>query len=157
MEYPIRLKGFETQRIVVDTGGFFTPARLLVNGKLAQAGKKRGWFILKADHGARVDAQLRSMNPLDPVPQLYIEGDQVTFAPPLPWYGWLWAAIPLGLVVMGGLIGGVVGAVATYINARLLRSRMSPVKKALATAGVTLAAYAMAIGLVFLITFPSPQ
>jgi len=155
MEYPIRLKGFGAQRVVVDTGGFFTPPRLLVNGKPASPGNKRGWYVLKTDYGTRVDAQLRSTNPLDPIPQLFIDGDQVSFAPPLPWYGWLWAAIPLGLVVLGGVVGGVLGAVATYVNVRLLRTSMSTGQKVLATAGVTIAAYGLATGLVILV-FRSP-
>jgi hypothetical protein len=100
-----------------------------------------------------VDARFRTTNPFDPIPLLFVDGDQVQYAPPLPWYAWVWAAIPLGLVVLGGILGGVLGAVATFINARLLRSSIRPILRFLATAGVTLAAYGIASGLAILLTY----
>ncbi len=58
---------------------------------------------------------------------------------------------------MGGVVGGVLGAVATYVNVRLLRSQNRPILKVLGTTGVTLAAYGIASGLAILLAYTFAQ
>ncbi|RST45035.1 hypothetical protein [Variovorax sp. DXTD-1] len=43
----------------------------------------------------------------------------------LRWHEYLWAGLPLLLVLVGGAIGGLVGATATNYNLRLFRSTAS--------------------------------
>ncbi|MEU1536941.1 hypothetical protein ABZ461_02215 [Actinacidiphila glaucinigra] len=50
------------------------------------------------------------------------------------------AILPLVLIVVGGLLGGLAGGAATMINLKIARSGLSSAVKALAMVGVVLAA-----------------
>ena len=125
MEYPLTLPGFEGRRLVVQTGGLFSGSKLMIDGRPAPKGPKRRQLLLRRDDGAEVIAQLRTTNFVDPVPQVVIDGQTIALAEPLKWYHWLWAGLPLSLVFIGGLLGGISGGLATYVNGRIFRSDLS--------------------------------
>ncbi|MFE6555808.1 hypothetical protein ACFVHS_46855 [Streptomyces sp. NPDC057746] len=58
----------------------------------------------------------------------------------LPAWQGIPAALPLCLIIVGGLIGGLVGALGTVINLKIARLALSPVWKALSMVGIILGA-----------------
>ncbi|MDX2706174.1 hypothetical protein PV350_25450 [Streptomyces sp. PA03-6a] len=50
------------------------------------------------------------------------------------------SVLPLVLIIVGGLLGGLAGGLGTMINLKIARTGLAPAVKALAMAGVVLAA-----------------
>ena len=70
----------------------------------------------------------------------------------MAWWEILLSVLPLGLIVIGGLIGAVFGVLAAIVNVYLTRSRMSVTARAVAMVGVVIAAYILwlVVGLLIL-------
>jgi len=86
------------------------------------------------------------------VPQLYVDGFVVNVAPPLGLFVWLWSALPVLLVLIGGALGALVGFVAFATNTRIFRSSWSTLVKYCVSLLVTLASvvvYLTAASLLF--------
>ena len=64
-------------------------------------------------------------------PQLEVDGKKYVLAQPLKWYEMTLAALPIVLVFIGGLLGAIVGVLASAANAALFRSGMNRVAKVL--------------------------
>jgi hypothetical protein len=140
MQISVPIEGFYDGQVILETAGFFSGAKLLVNGQPAPKGPKRGQLLLKRDDGGEVVAKLKSMF-LDPVPQIVINDNQVIkLAEPLKWYQWVWAGLPVLLVVSGGLIGALVGLVAANFSIRIFRAEMGTAAQYISVAGISLAA-----------------
>ena len=127
MKYVVQLPGFEGQTVEVQSGGFFSSAKLFVDGKEAAKGTKRGEMLLTDSYGSKVIATWRG-NFLD-VPNLFMEGKIIKVVEPLKWYQWLWNALPVALVVIGGALGGGLGFLAVSINMSIFRSQQDPILK----------------------------
>lgn len=65
----------------------------------------------------------------DPVPKLIVDGQSLQLAKPLNALQWIWSAIPIVLVFIGGAIGGGIGAGGFWINMRVFRSEMGAFEK----------------------------
>lgn len=65
----------------------------------------------------------------------------------LRWLEYLWAGLPLLLILFGGAIGGFVGAVATSYNVRLFRSNASRARKYLLSGLILLMALLIAFAI----------
>lgn len=61
----------------------------------------------------------------------------------LAWWEIVLSVLPLGLIPVGGLIGGLFGGVATAINVGLARRRLAAGLEVAAMLGVTVAAYVL--------------
>ena len=59
----------------------------------------------------------------------------------MPWWEIVLVVLPLSLFVVGGLIGGIVGAVAALGNTYVARSQLSTALKVVVILGVLVAAY----------------
>jgi hypothetical protein len=59
----------------------------------------------------------------------------------MPWWEIVLIVLPLGLFVVGGLLGGIIGAVAALGNTYIARSRLSTALKVVVMLGVLVAAY----------------
>lgn len=118
--------GFQSQRIEVDikNNGFSAP-KLFLNGLPAPPAPKRGEFLLHDDNGREVVARFKNNFP-DTVPQLIIGDQTVRLAEPLAWYQWIWAGAPLILILLGGAIGGAIGALGLTLNTQIMRSDQNP-------------------------------
>ena len=136
MEFKVETEGFERQQLTVKSAGAFSGPKLLLNGSPAPKGEKRGEFLLTRDDGKQVTAKFGA-NFLDHVPHVIVDGQKINLVEPLHWYQWVWAALPILLVFLGGVIGGAVGAVALAINVRLFRSEMKPLPQYLVTGAVS--------------------
>ncbi len=130
MNYPVNLEGFEGQTIEVQPAGFFTTAKLLVNGMEARKGAKRGEMVLTRNDGREVAATWRP-NFLD-VPKLFVENKTINVVKPFAWYEWIWNGWPIILLFVGGLLGGLFGGLALAINLSIFRTQQStPLKYAI--------------------------
>jgi hypothetical protein len=62
-------------------------------------------------------------NFFDPIPAVVVGGQTtLRLGRPFAWYEYVWIALPLALLLVGGALGAICGGVAMLINARLLRS-----------------------------------
>ena len=139
MDHKINIEGFEDKNIEVRTS-FWSGAKLLVNGKPAQKGKKRGEMILQNNDGKEVIATWKpQLLGLD-LPQLGVDGKIVTLVEPLKWYQWVWGGWPLLLLFVGGALGAIAGMISFIINAKVFRSEMSEVLKYVVSGVVSVSA-----------------
>jgi hypothetical protein len=69
----------------------------------------------------------------------------------MPWWMVLLIVLPLSLVGIGGLVGGVIGAAAALGNTYVARGRLSTSAKIAAMLGLLVAAYAGWLLLRFLV------
>lgn len=125
MQFPLAVPGFESRQLAIELPGIFSGAKLIYNGQAAPKGPGRGQFLLLRSDGSRAAAQLKTTNFLDPLPQVVIDGKAYKAAEPLKWYHWVWIALPLLLVFIGGALGGALGGAATAFNARVFRTSSS--------------------------------
>jgi hypothetical protein len=126
MEIRITHPRLEKQRVVVKTAGFLTitgKPKVFLNGDPVKGKTKwRGKFLYTVtdDTGAEVEISIRVVF-FDPFPRVTVGEDRIQLAPPLVWLEYVWIALPLLLVVAGGAVGGLIGAIAAYINGRIFR------------------------------------
>lgn len=140
MQYSLTIPGFEDHQLVVDTGGFWSSAKLLIDGEPAPKGPKRGQFALQRLDGSEAVAHFRITNPLDPVPQVVIDGQAFTLTEPLKWYQWLWSGLPFVLVIIGGALGGLFGGIALAVNGRVFRTKLNSLARYSLTGLISLGA-----------------
>ena len=123
MQHYVHAEGFEGRQLVVESAGFFSGPRLMLDGQPASKGPKRGQLLLRRNDGVDVIAQLRGVF-VDPIPQVTVDGKTIKIAEPLAWYVWLWGGLPILLLFIGGALGGGLGAAAMMINGRIFRADM---------------------------------
>ncbi len=138
MEYPVNLAGFEGMTIVVQTAGLFSGPKLLINGHLPPKGPKRGQMLLHRNDGREIIASWKPQFMGLDVPRLVVDGTIVNVAEPLKWYVWAWCALPAILIVSGGAVGALSGAVGSILNLLIIRSPLPGLAKFLLTGLVSL-------------------
>ncbi|MBW3636444.1 MAG: hypothetical protein KY445_08265 [Armatimonadetes bacterium] len=144
------IPGFESQKISVQVASGFGSSKLFVNGQPAPPAPKRGQYVLRRNDGTETIAFFKAGFP-DPAPMLVVGDQTIRLAEPLEWYQWLWAGFPLVLILLGGIIGGALGAGAATINAQIFRSQHQGVVKYLLSGLVSLIAITLWIFIVSLI------
>lgn len=137
MQHSIHAEGFEGRQLIVESSGWLSGPRLMLDGQPAPKGPKRGQLLLRRNDGANAVAQLRGVF-IDPIPRLTIDGTSINIAEPLPWYVWIWSGLPLILLVFGGALGGGLGAAAMTINGRVFRADMPTALKFAITGAISL-------------------
>lgn len=140
--YPLILEGFEGRELVVTGPGMFSGSQLLVDGEPAPRGRKSNQFVLKRNDGTEVELKLVT-NLIDPVPKVEVAGQTIFLEPPFQWYQYVWAGMPLALIAIGGLLGGLCGATATVLNGRIFRANWNGWFKYLLTGLVSFSTVAM--------------
>jgi hypothetical protein len=146
MRYQMNLAGVSGRKIEVEST-IFGGSKLLVDGQPAPKGSKRSQFIVSGTDGRDSVVEFKTVLP-DPVPQVLWAGQTIRLEEPLSWYQWLWVCIPLVLMLVGGAIGGLVGAVAMTMNIRILRSNnMSGVLRYAATAILSVTAFGIYVAI----------
>jgi hypothetical protein len=152
MEYPLNLPGFEGRQLSLQTAGFFSGPKLLLDGQPAPPGPKRGQFALRRNDGTQAVAELRNPLFIDPVPQVVVDGKPHQAAAPLKWYQWVWAGAPLVLLAVGGALGGVLGALAMVVNGRIFRTGLNGVLKYAITGVVSFGAVIVWFGVALVLS-----
>jgi hypothetical protein len=138
MRYQVNIPELPGRKIEVELPGVFSSATLLVDGQPATKGPKRGQFTVRGTDGR--DSLITLKTSLDPVPQVLFANRTIRLVEPLAWYQWIWTAIPLVLVFMGGALGGALGGAAMVFNIRILRSGQSPLLRYALTAVLSVGA-----------------
>ena len=141
MNYSVNLQGFEGQTIELQTPGMLSGPKLLVNGKRASKGEKRGEMLLRRNDGKEVVVKFQPTF-LD-VPKLQVDGQSIQVVEPLKWYEWVWNGLPLLIVFLGGMMPFLIGFAAFSINATLFRSQKNTLAKYGLTALVSFGALAV--------------
>ena len=138
MEIAIPQEGFENRRFAVRTAGLLSGPKVLIDG--APAERHKGAYLVRNNQGEAVEVKLKS-GLLDPVPRVEIAGQALRLVKPLAWYEYLWMAIPIVLVFIGGALGGLCGAAAVYASARVFRSNQDTAMKFVISTAYSLAAF----------------
>jgi hypothetical protein len=84
----------------------------------------------------------------DYIPRVYVDGNRIEIGRKLKWYELILGGLPL-LMVFGGALGGLCGAIAFTVNFRVLRSDKKAIYKGLTIAGVT----ALSVIIYFVLAF----
>jgi hypothetical protein len=128
---------FKTRRLAIETAGWFTGPKLVVNGSVAE--KRKGTYLVASDTGTEIPIKLK-YNFVDPIPKVTVGGESIELAPPLKWYEYAWAGIPVLLIFVGGAIGGFVGALGACASGRIFRGNHSAIAKYGISAVITVGA-----------------
>ncbi|MAT41304.1 MAG: hypothetical protein CL609_03105 [Anaerolineaceae bacterium] len=140
--YPVDIPGCENKKVEVQVAGFITPIKIFVNDEPARPGKKRNELILKGKNGKPVSVYIQSAF-FDTVPRLRVDGKTIYVAPPLKWHQYVWAGVPLILVLYGGMLGAILALLGFIFNIRLARSNLSPLLRFAAIGGITILVWAI--------------
>jgi hypothetical protein len=153
MRYTLSIPGFENRELMLETGGFWSGPKLMIDGAPAPKGPKRGQFSLRRNDGTEAIAQLRVKFFLDPLPQVELDGQSFLAAEPLKWYEWLWAGLPFAMIIIGGALGGGIGGLMMAINGRVFRSNLKTPAKYLLTGSISAGAFIAYFLLALLLNF----
>jgi hypothetical protein len=96
--------------------------------------------MLSRFDGSQVVAHFKGGFP-DPSSVLVVGDQTIRLATPLAWYEWIWAGLPLALILIGGAIGGGLGGMATMVNAYIFRAPIPVPARYLVSGMVTLIAF----------------
>ena len=122
------IEGCEGQDIEVRSS-LISGTRLFVNGQIAPKGVEVRTISLTCNDGHKVTARWKQQMLGFDIPQLEVDGKTYVLAEPLLWYEMVMAAIPIVLVVTGGLLGAVIGLLAFGINASIFRTKLDKAVK----------------------------
>lgn len=153
MKYLVDLPGFEGHTIELQAQGILSGAKLLINGKQAPKGAKRGEMLLRRNDGK--DAIVKFQPAFLDVPKLQVDGQVIQVVEPLKWYEWVWNALPMLIVFLGGMIPFLIGFAAFSINTNLFRSQKNTLAKYGLTALVSFAALAVLLMLALILSLLS--
>jgi hypothetical protein len=147
VEVVFRLPGDSSPELKLIQNPLSGHSRIFVDGVEVQPerrGRMRVFAVTLGD-GSKAELQLRNSG-LDVLPRAnLVSGDPpeaipIQLARPLAWWEYALSALPLLLIAVGGALGGLTGALAAYLNLRLMRTNLSAPLRALAAVGVAIAA-----------------
>jgi hypothetical protein len=119
--YPFKINGFENQSLELQASGFFSSAKILVNGVQAEPGVKKNEVLLRKQDGTTVSVFIQNAF-FDIVPRLVVQGETIQVVAPLKWYQYVWCGLTLVLIIYGGAVGSVVSMVGFLLNIRIMRN-----------------------------------
>ena len=125
--------------VVITTSAFWGRPAVTVGGLPAPRTGKRQ-YALPAAAGGAVDATVRSAF-ADPYPTLEVNGVHHRTGPTIPVVLRVLAPLPILLVAVGGLLGGLIGALGFGANLAVARTRTPSFVKVLIMIGVGVVAY----------------
>lgn len=124
MDYYVNLNENERLRVNVSLMGSI---KLYHNDKEIQRSKGKGkpFIISKADG---TTSQVTFKGGFDVVPAMYVDNQQISLAPKSPVYVYILSFLP-AILLVGGVIGGILAALAITINMGIFRSKLPTVAK----------------------------
>ena len=149
--YPIRIDGFENQKVELVSSGFFSPAKITVNGVKAEPGMKRNEILLRKPDGSKVSVFFQNAF-FDTIPRLIVNGKSIQVVPPLKWYQYIFCGLTLILIFIGGAIGSILSMVGFLINIRTMRVGWRPLWRYLAILATHIIVMAVYLAISVLIT-----
>ena len=141
---PISINGVAGP-VVISTNAFWGRPGVTVGGLPApRTGKRR--YALPTLAGGDVDATVRT-GFADPYPTVEVDGVQHRTGPTVPVILRVLAPLPILLVAVGGLVGGIIGALGFAANLTIARTRTPAAVKALVMLAVAGAACVVWLGI----------
>lgn len=152
MSYATTIPGLGETLVTLVPPGLMSSARLTTPAGPALKGKTRGSWILRGEGDKWIEVKLKVVL-WDPLPTIVLaDGQQIRFAPPLKTGQTVLMLLPMVLVIVGGAIGGGLGALGSLVNGRILRSTWPPITRIVACVGVTVAtivSYILLVGILW--------
>lgn len=139
MSYRPRIEGFEDRELEVNVS-FWSGPKLLIDGKPAPKGSKRGELLLTRSDGSQAVVRWQPQLLGFDVPKMLVDGKVANLVEPLKWYQIVWSGLPILLLFVGGAIGALAGLLGFSASARVFRSNLNGFVKYLVSAGVSLLA-----------------
>ncbi len=125
----LALPGFEGHTIEVQLPGLgMNRPTLFVDGKVAPRDQNHQIHLRRND-GQEVVATWKPQALGLGVPQLVVQGTAIDVVQPQKWYAWVWSALPLLVIVAGGVIGIAVGLIGFAVNRRIFWSGLPTTPK----------------------------
>jgi hypothetical protein len=104
--------------------------KVFANGKELMRQKQGGHYEIELNDGTVRVMKVKGSS-FDGIPKIFIDDKQIQVARKLSTLEYIAAVIPMALVIVGGAIGGLFGALATVLNFRIIRSNLSTLAKVL--------------------------
>lgn len=117
-----------------------SPSGLTIDGDAVKS--SGGVYRVRDDSGAAVAIRIDNGTLFSPTFQLHIGDDVIILESPLTLLQLIVAALPIALVIIGGAIGGGIGAVATSVNFAIMRASWPAAVRYLSSLVVTFASVA---------------
>ena len=128
MRFKLEHPALESEDVVLNISGLFGNPELLHNDRpLMEKSAGTNIYTIKKESGVVTIALEPEM--FDPFPQLEIEGDKYPIGRKLNPFDYLVVGLPMLLIFVGGAIGGILGFLASSINARVMRMRKSAIER----------------------------
>jgi hypothetical protein len=127
----------EKSGVTLHLASFLRGAQIRQHGELVRREKRS--YSVTGDNGEPVVIRLATRF-YDIVPRVFVDNEEISVAPALKWYQYVWACLPLCLVVLGGVIGAMFGIFAAYTNIAMMRSTHGKATRYLYTFTVSVAA-----------------
>lgn len=125
LDFHINLNNIGEKKLLLRASFFFGP-RLFLDGKKLKPYKKVRFFKRKRYYHVPTEKGnshevILNLRPLDAIPGLIINGDEVEIVRKLTWYEYVLIGLPFSLFFYGGMIGATIGSGTVFTNSILLR------------------------------------
>jgi len=117
-------------KLEMKVSSFLGNPKLYYNGILIP--KRNKTYSISEKLGKPFDIELKN-NTLDVIPKVIINKTTIDIVEPLKLYGYIWMALPIILVLVGGALGAIFGIIAYKANISIFRSNKKVVEKYLFT------------------------
>lgn len=143
MKYAFRLPDFPLNNFELETPAWKGKPTLFMDGEiLKQSAEKGEPYLIPAGNGTFVQAFPKYKFP-DTVPALEINGQKNQIAEKLHPIQFIFGALPVVLLFLGGAIGGATGLMGALLNFKILRQEGSLTAKYLKVFGINVLAFAL--------------
>ena len=149
--YPVSIPGFENQKIELESSGFFSPSKILVDGEKALPGDKNNEVVIQNRYGKKTKIFFQNAF-FDTVPRLLVDGKIIKVVPSLKWYQYVWSGLTLFLVFFGGALGAIISMIAFLLSIRTMRTNWRTANKYLVILGIHAITMVVYVAISLLIT-----
>lgn len=139
MKHKVILTELDGLELEVDKSMWTGRTKVFINGSELSRQEQGKYYEIMSNDGTVRKLKIKGAS-FDGVPKVYIDDREIQMARKLSTLEYIVSAIPMILLIVGGALGGVFGAIALMANFRAMRSNMSKLSKALVVIASTIAA-----------------
>jgi hypothetical protein len=141
MKYNFRLPDFPNSNFEIETSIWTGKSRLFMDNKMIEQSKEKGRpFLIPKTNNEFIKAFPKRSFP-DVVPLFEINGIKIHILEKLKWFQYALCGLPILLVIVGGAIGGLIGAIGYLINYNIFRQEGTQISKYLKVVGIIASSY----------------
>ncbi|MGV8946461.1 MAG: hypothetical protein ACOH1N_08535 [Lutibacter sp.] len=153
MKHNFQLSDFPNSNFEIETSIWTGKSKLFMNNSEVKKSTEKGKpFLIPRADGSLALAFAKQSYP-DLVPTLEIDGKINLIVEKLKWYEYIVGGLPIILIFAGGLIGGIIGVIASLTNFNIFRQEGNPILKYTKVIGVTGVSYLVYLLIVTIFTF----